>query len=356
MSASASDMHEDLHYRPRYAKRHASTLKDSSASRPVDRVKKVVVFNEDANRVHETASEFDYSADAADPTDANGLSEKDEPKKRNPMKTKFMLLGAVALLALAGLVYWRMRGTAKTTEKQSTKNKRIRWADEEGYPLTEEEYLEGEAEREQRAYLMNQNQQFLQQEERMRQASAIEQTLHNLDSVRAQLERGNQEIKRARSTMDDTFGDTAAAYDETITSFEQEQSIENAFMMKTDLDSKRQNMMEYASQLQNNMKSLAAQGQALQQKYAQEQNIYRDTFGTAYTPQRTIHQQVAAQAKQHQHEQHQHHQQQQQAPQGQPSGFAIPRRDPPPGTPNHTAPIPVPPPNALRQQPIAMGR
>lgn len=286
---------------------------------------------------------------------------------------KVVVAGAALLVTLFAIAYWKMRsgksdaGEAdekKTGKRRSKANKKVRWADEDGQNLEATDGTDGGVGIEDGD--MNDeagDAQFLRQEERMQAARDLESKLVRIDQVKAKMNDNQQKIKQVQDAMNERFGDNAAGYDEGYTAFEQEQSLENAFMMKKDLDDSRQNMIKYAEELKKDNMRLIDHGNHVDQEYKQGQERYRQMYGTHYVPQRHI----GAPRRQ--------------IPQGGPPGGGPPmpphgpppgqqgsppgfppRQSPPPGTPMPGSGIPQPPPgydmnmHMARQQPMAMAQ
>jgi hypothetical protein len=134
----------------------------------------------------------------------------------------------------------------------------------------------------------SQDAEFLIQEERMAAGRNIEQLLGELDKTKAAIAENEGATKKARSDMSEMFGDEKAGYDSNLSSMETEQSFNTAFMMKSQLDDKRQGMMEYSKALGEQRNKLFSVGEQLGQQYEQMQNLYKNKYGTVYIPQRAI--------------------------------------------------------------------
>lgn len=321
---------------------------------------------------HESMRDVDEVGSAKKLKFSSESSDDVDPGSGSAPKQRTVLIAGTAFVALVlAVVYWRIWGAKKKKKNGSEDNeddttaesmggrrgreRRVRWADEEGGILEVERQR---AEDEQAA--------FLRQEERMQAVSSMEKTLGRINDLKQQFAKNEGELKKTQNNMQDSFGDSAAAYDENLTSFEQEQSLENAFMMKTDLDQKRKGMVDYTEALKKKQGWLMHEANELGKQYQFEQTMYQQRYGTNYVPHHLI-AQAEAEAR---------------AgaeggggtsgqmplgppPPGPPrgsggAGYPIPRNSPPPGTPTHGNPMPAPPPgydmNMAQRQPIMMTR
>lgn len=187
--------------------------------------------------------------------------------------------------------YWKSLPSSATNE--GSKKKRVRWADNyNGEEEETEETMEQIEERE------RQNYELLLQEERMMAANDIEMTLNEIDKLKAAVAENEGQSKKAKNDMSEMFGDEKAGYDSFLSSMETEQSFDTAFMMKGQLDDKKQGMMDHSKELSLKHNQLMGLGEKLGQQYEFLQNSYKEKFGTTYIPQRAI--QAKAQAEQQQ--------------------------------------------------------
>ena len=244
---------------------------------------------------------------------------------------KVVVTGVVFSVILLYFVYTWVSGRNKQKVEQedqaadtATGGKSVRWADEEG----------GELEQQQREE--HEQAEFLRQEARMSAAKEIEFVLSEIDKTRSALAQNEGASKQAKSDMTNMFGDEKAGYDSTLSSMETEQSFDTAFMMKSQLDDKRQGMADLSQNLTQQRDQLMNVGQQLGQRYEQLQSGYQQAYGTTYVPRRAIqaaHQQAQAKAMA-----------QAQAANG-----------PPPGAPPHPASGPMGPPPGFENVPPGLG-
>lgn len=195
-----------------------------------------------------------------------------------PIKQKMIVIGAVVLLCV-GLYYWYKRRESK--EKKTIDggpediDKHVTWADEEGRQLLE--YQDAE---------------FEEQDRRMQQmeyAEEIENVLVEIDRTSAIIQKNENEMKKTNRNMDNIFGDNSASYE---TSLEQDHSIdtefEASFMMKTDIDKKRQGMVNLNQELGKTQKQLLDRTNQLKGHYDHKQRAYYERYGQAYIPRRVV--------------------------------------------------------------------
>lgn len=156
-------------------------------------------------------------------------------------------------------------------------SKRVRWKDQED---------EGDGE-------LEEIREFEEQDRRMEQlefANEIEGLLIKLDQTKEQIKANEGSMKKTASEMNEVFGDNTTSYDDTLTSMETEQSFGTAFMMKTDIDKKRQGMIQYTQELGKQQQQLMQQGTQIQNVYNQKQQEYTGRYGTQYIPRRALEQ------------------------------------------------------------------
>lgn len=197
---------------------------------------------------------------------------------RNRAPSKTVSIAIVMAFVVLGFAYMRF-GRGKSEEKKKGEKKSVSWRDE----VTDEELEE------MREYEVAEQERLLDQQERKSRAGgAIESKLQQLERVKFELDRNAAEIKKVGNTMETTFGDNSASYDEDITAFEQEQSFDTAFMVKSDLDNKRKGMVDYTQQLSKKQQDLVNHGHRLAQEYQAAQHAYASEFGQAYMPRAAI--------------------------------------------------------------------
>lgn len=196
---------------------------------------------------------------------------------RNRVPSKTVSIAIVMAFVVLGFAY--MRFGRKDGEEKGKGKKSVSWRDE----VTDEELEE------MREYEVAEQERLLDQQERKSRAGGvIESKLQQLERVKFELDRNAAEIKKVGNTMETTFGDNSASYDEDITAFEQEQSFDTAFMVKSDLDNKRKGMVDYTQQLSKKQQDLVNHGHRLAQEYQAAQHAYASEFGQAYMPRTAI--------------------------------------------------------------------
>ena len=159
-------------------------------------------------------------------------------------------------------------GHAPRERSNNKHGKHVRWADEEGGNLLDE-FDEQDA-------LM----------EKMQMARDIENVLSQMDAAKQHMNATGSEISKTKNNMSGQFGERGESYDDDITSMESEQSLDTAFMMKADIDKKRQGMIQYSQELGKQQQQLSQRGSQLQMQYLQKQQEYENKYGVKYIPQR----------------------------------------------------------------------
>lgn len=217
------------------------------------------------------------------------------PTTYNPqslMKNRKFLIGGLVVVGLATAFYMYQRKSGKG-EKEKEKQG-VKWADEEGGEL--EEYAEEEA------LAAERDREFQIQEEKMRESRNLEEIYAQINQVIEHMKSNDSASKNAKNKMSDMFGDDKAGYDSNLSAFETEQSFDTAFMMKSQLDDKRQGMIEHGKNLEQQKHELEQMKENLISRYNAFQKMYHEKYGTAYIPQPVI-------AERARMAQQQHHQQ-----------------------------------------------
>lgn len=226
----------------------------------------------------------DPTTPASSPFITGTKSESTDSSSSSLLSNKKALGVAVVVLSVLVLGFFYLRSpssSTKTQEEQSNgRGKRVRWADNEGMELEESD--------EDYELSRRQEEAFLAQEQKMEAGRNIEEILNRIDGVKSEIAKNEGETKNAKNNMNNMFGDEKAGYDSVLSSMETEQSFDTAFMMKSQLDDKRQGMMEYSKQLGSQLEELMKVGQQLGQTYERMQQEYQSNYGTVYIPQRAI--------------------------------------------------------------------
>jgi hypothetical protein len=84
--------------------------------------------------------------------------------------------------------------------------------------------------------------------------------------------------------MQAVFGDSAAGHDADMTAMEAEQNLETAFMVKADLDQRRDGMLARLKELRAKGPAAAREREQLAARFHQAQAEYTQLYGAPFAP------------------------------------------------------------------------
>lgn len=134
-------------------------------------------------------------------------------------------------------LFWVMtRGTSVVEEEEREEEeeyvRRVRFADE--VEADEAERINAEE---------------LMKRQKIAQTAQIQGLLNEMQGVSREIGQVEGELQATGASLDSLTGDDKVSYDTNLSDFESEQSIDKAFMMKDDIDKKRQGMIDLQKEL-----------------------------------------------------------------------------------------------------------
>lgn len=187
-------------------------------------------------------------------------------------KNRMVVVGGVVVLFALGLVlYWKFGRKDDVNQEQLIEDKfgrRVRWGDKDqnGEEDEEEEGEEDPAE--------------VAREQQMGAAREIQQMVNALSALKQQLDRNAQEAAANMEKIQGMVGENKASYDDALSSFEADQSLSTAFMMKDDLDKRRNGMAQLQQELELTKTDLAKQYNMQLHMVKQLGAAYKGRYGT----------------------------------------------------------------------------
>lgn len=233
-------------------------------------------------RKHKMETHHPEIQSVAMPPPAQPTEVKDQPleegKKKSIsgmlMRRKWVFISVGVGSVMLMLFYYYMKPSkAKKADKEKTSGRKVTWADEHGEPLeTSEPVMDAEGK------------QRVEANDRKKLAQTIETLVSEHDALMAKHAELGREMHQNRRTMETVFGSEKAAADSALSDFEVEQSLETAFLMKTDLDRRKDGIRKLDQELR--LAQADTQEQALRAREAASQAMeeYRARYGTAYIP------------------------------------------------------------------------
>jgi len=123
----------------------------------------------------------------------------------------------------------------------------------------------------------------LEEQEQWQQHSKIKQMMGILDVMRAEMTETDKKYTENKQAMDKVFGSknkaSAASFDDELSSFEEEQSLDTAFIMKEELEKQRNQLTELDKELTEKKGKMAQEYQHLLSVVKQESEAYKSTYG-----------------------------------------------------------------------------
>jgi tetrahydromethanopterin S-methyltransferase subunit G len=179
--------------------------------------------------------------------------------------------------------YENQRGSRgrRGNNRRRQQQRGVTWADEEGKALTVEHQI-GVEQHQPPQVSDEETAMFERQQRKMKDAQDIEELLGKIKEFQFKIKANAEATKNNGNSLKTLFGDDRQAHDTELNDMEVSQNFSTAFMMKSDLDSKRDNMIKYNQTLAHEKQELVKTIQELGKRYEKMNADYRYKYGAPY--------------------------------------------------------------------------